>query len=158
MLPPNPLPAIIPLPFLSCPSLHLPCMSQPGPSRGIGIPALLQAALGSAAETHTYTDTRTNAPARITIVSRVAPLPDTKFFILPSCFPSLFSCPRTRLTGTGLYVNFLLIVNFEWYKLFLAFKAPKFKAIIGILNLLGSLFSNENGIIRANPQFSASYF
>lgn len=40
-----------------CPSLHLPCGFQPGPSRGTGIPAFLQAALGSAADSYTCSQT-----------------------------------------------------------------------------------------------------
>lgn len=140
------LPPIIPLSlslFFSCLSLHLPCVSQPGPSRGIGIPALMQAALGSAADKRAHTHACTSVRARENYNS----LKSSSLTSLQNLYPSVlspvpFSCPRTRLTVTGLHFNFLLILNFEWYKLFSAIKAPKFKAIIAILNPLGSLFSN----------------
>lgn len=101
----------------------------------------MQAALGSAADAHTYTHMYkcTSEDYNSLKSSSLARHQILHPFRLVS--PFLFLRPRTQLTGTGLYVNFLLIVNFEWYKLFLAIKAPKFKAIIGILNPLGSLFS-----------------
>lgn len=153
------------LPSLSCPSLHLPCVPRPAaPAGDSGIPALMQAALGSAAETVRQTQSTGLDCASL---GGLLPVQDAKFFILPSCLPDpCFNGPEDSLARTGLHFNFLLILNFKWYKLFSAIKAPKFQAIIGIFkstwippSLLLLLFfkATENRIIRANPQLCALY-
>lgn len=99
--PPQPifLPWFLFLPFHSCPSLHLPCVSQPEPSRGIGNPALMQAT-----HTHTliqpvredYSGLQSSSPARHQILHPS-----------PSWLGSIpLFCLRTWFTGTGLDAHF----------------------------------------------------
>lgn len=139
--PPISLPPIIPLSLFSL--LSIPpsamCVSARA-QQGDWNPCLNASCTGiSCRHTHTYTHRRTSEDYKSLKSSSLA----RHQILHPSVLsPFPLSCPRTRLTGTGLHFNFLLILNFEWYKLFSAIKAPKFKAIIGILNPLGSLFSN----------------